>query len=264
MQNIKIKPLFLFENSNTKITYADGSRANIKNIESIEEITNELVIFLSADNGNNLTFKCRPINFNHQTYIAPFPNPVLIFLHTSIDNFNYSIEILKLLIDDFQLKDNNLDLYILNIDGDNMNKNYNSFIRLRMVSIITAITALEAFLNQIIPNDFKYIKKDKNGKTIKLNKNKIESTKVHFKEKLVDLISQLKENPNFENENASIIKPIMELYNIRKEIIHLKTKSQDELSLYFDSLGKMLDFDLEESIISIINYLNIVEPNYTN
>ncbi|MEH6747966.1 MAG: hypothetical protein V7670_14140 [Maribacter arcticus] len=127
--------------------------------------------------------------------------------------------------------------------------------------MISLITSLEAFLNQIIKNNFNY-KQIKRGKSLILNKKKIESSQVSFKEKLTGVIAQLLNQPDFSIKNAEIIESIMELYHLRREIIHLKTNALDEMGLYFKSIGRLLDIDLGKLIVSIKEYINIVEPNF--
>lgn len=123
------------------------------------------------------------------------------------------------------------------------------------------MTALEAFLNIQIPNDFIYLQ-EKNGKLYKLGKTQIEGTKVHFREKMTKVISQVLDNPEFENQHSELLSEICELYKVRKEIIHLKTYGDHPFSTIFKSVGLISDIDLKKSIELVTQYFNIVSPNY--
>lgn len=260
MKNIKNSPLY-FLNYAQNVTYADGNPVENKELENRESLKNELVVIIQTDGGEKMTFTSRTVTYQDKIFIAPLPNPVHILLNSGIENYNYSISKLILLKNDCQLDNKPNDIHILNIGNDNTNNNFNDLVKFKMIAVISLVTALEAFLNQIIPNDFIY-EQTRNEKLQKLNKKEIESPQVAFKEKLTDVINQLTKKPNFSANNTDIIKPIIELYNLRKEIIHLKTYGENEMGIYFKSVGKLLDIELESIINSIIQYMNLISPKF--
>jgi len=123
------------------------------------------------------------------------------------------------------------------------------------------VSSIEAFLNHILPNDFVY-KTIRKNKEIKFNKIEIESPKISFREKLTKVIPQylstIDLSPNLELENISIL----DLYKNRKNLIHLKTNADDDLTAYFDEIDKMLEFDLNETIENIVSFMNKVKPEF--
>lgn len=260
MNKIKNSPLYFLEYA-PNVTYSDGTPVKHKNLENRSGLKEELVVILPKGNGKKITFTSRTVTYLDKIFIAPLPNPVHILLNSGIENYNYSIETLELLKRDCQFDNEANGIHVLNIGIDNTNKNFNALVKHKMMSVISLVASLEAFLNQVIPNDFIY-EQTKNGKTKELNKKRIESSQVNFKEKLTDLINQLLKQPDFSNSNPKIIGLITELYDLRREVIHLKTNSENEMGTYFKSIGKLLDIELEKVIKVTIEYMNLVKPKF--
>ena len=55
---------------------------------------------------------------------------------------------------------------------------------------------------------------------------------------------------------------IEDLYDNRKNIIHLKTNSDDDFKRYFSAIDKMLDLDILASIDATIKFMNVVSPGF--
>jgi len=123
------------------------------------------------------------------------------------------------------------------------------------------VSSLEAYLNHIIPNDFIYrtIRKDK---PVEFNKEEIESSKISFREKLTEVIPQWLNDNSFWSINSADKEIILELYENRRNIIHLKTNAQDDFERYFSVIDKMLDLDVLASINSTINFMNLATKNF--
>lgn len=122
------------------------------------------------------------------------------------------------------------------------------------------VSALESFMNQIIPNNFAYTKKDKNGQK-NYNHTKIENG-ISFKEKLEFVVPLAINQENFWKARCKDLDIINELYNHRKNMIHLKTKSKNELERYSEVFSEMLAFDLLKAINATINIFNSIEDNF--
>lgn len=260
MNKIKNSPLYFLEYQ-PNVTYSDGNPVKHKNLENRSVLSNELVIIVQNYNGEKVTFTSRTVEYQDKIFIAPLPNPVHILLNSGIENYNHSVSKLRILRNDCQLDNIENGIHILNIGIDNTNSNFNDLVKFKMMSVISLVTSLEAFLNQIISNDFIY-EQTKREKTQKLNKKKIESTQVTFKEKLTLVINQVLNNPDFSKDNEVIIERITELYDLRREVIHLKTYSENEMGLYFKSIGKLLDIEIENIIIAIKKYMNLIRPKF--
>jgi len=260
VNKIKNSPLYFLEYQ-PNVTYSDGNPVKHKNLENRSVLSNELVIIVQNYNGEKVTFTSRTVEYQDKIFIAPLPNPVHILLNSGIENYNHSVSKLRILRNDCQLDNIENGIHILNIGIDNTNSNFNDLVKFKMMSVISLVTSLEAFLNQIISNDFIY-EQTKREKTQKLNKKKIESTQVTFKEKLTLVINQVLNNPDFSKDNEVIIERITELYDLRREVIHLKTYSENEMGLYFKSIGKLLDIEIENIIIAIKKYMNLIRPKF--
>ena len=189
MDIVKNRPLIEFSES-INVSYSDGSPVKTKKLEKQEEVAKEILCQLTTENGKKIAFKSRSMEYGKKLFISPFPNPILLMLNTSISCYNKSIEILEFLPNDSQLVNAEKEVYVLRIGENLTNENYNSLIQNKIVSIISLVTALEAFLNDFMPNDFIYQQR-RNEITRHLNKKNIESSKVYFKEKLTKVISQV-------------------------------------------------------------------------
>jgi len=260
MKNINIPAYYYFENSNPKVTYEDGSEVIHKDgNEAINEISNEIVVILNDNLGKKLIFKARTITFDKVIYIAPFPNPVHLLIFSSIENYNQSVNVIKQFAHGNNIEGENIT--VLEINENNTSHKYNDYVRLRILSIITLVNSIEAFLNQIIPNEFKY-KVEENGNVKELDKKSIESTKVSFRDKLTKLIYQFKNIDRFETDNAPFVDSILDAYSVRKEIVHMKTNSENELELYFKTVSNILEIDIEKVIEDTISYINNISPEF--
>lgn len=210
--------------------------------------------------GEKRVIRARPIKHNDNLYVSAFPNPVHLFLSVAIEHFDLSENIKSTNFTKCG-KQYGDDLYLLDIEENGTHTCYNNYIKYRSSSIIMFVFSIEAFLNHILPNDFVY-KTIRKNKEIEFNKIEIESPKISFREKLTQVIPQylstIDLNPNLKLENTSIL----DLYKNRKNLIHLKTNADDDLTAYFDEIDIMLEFDLKETIKNIVSFMNKVKPEF--
>ncbi|MDX1774016.1 hypothetical protein [Oceanihabitans sediminis] len=259
--NIKIPPYpnFLI----TKEAITDVRNKSVKKTDSTE-LTNQLVMVVKFKTGEERVIRSRPVRYLNNLYVAPFPNPVHLFLSVAIEHFNQSEKIKEMNFPKCGKKMGD-DIYFLDIEENGTHECYNHYIKYRSSSIVMLVSSLEAFLNHVIPNDFKYktIRK-KNGidREFNINKKKIESGSVSFREKLEKIIPNITLKQSFWEELIEEKESILRLYNNRKNNIHLKTNAEDDLKVYFDAIDKMLDLNIEESINSTINFMNKVKTDF--
>lgn len=256
--NIKIPPY-----PNFKITEQAFNRDIISNSVSKSDsqgLSNQLIVITVFKSGERRVIKARPVKYLNKLFVTAFPNPIHLFLSVAIEHFNHSE----------QIKETNFpkcgkkmgeDIYILDIEENGTHDCYNHYVKYRASSIIMIVSAIEAFLNHIIPNDFIY-KTIRQGKSVEFNKEQIESPKVSFKEKLTDVIPQWLDDISFWTIHLTEKENILELYENRRNIIHLKTNSQDDFERYFSVIDKMLDLDIITSINSTIKFMNLVSENF--
>jgi hypothetical protein len=255
---IKIPPY-----PNYKITEQAFSRDIVSN--SIQKsdstgLSNQLVIITEFKTGEPRVMKSRPVKYLNQLFVTAFPNPVHLFLSVAIEHYNHSEKIKEINFPKCGKKIEE-DIFILDIEENGTHDCYNHYIKYRASSIIMLVSALEAFLNHIIPNDFIY-RTIRRNKPVEFNKEKIESPEISFREKLTDVIPQWLGDNSFWNRNLTDKENILELYENRRKIIHLKTNSQDDFQRYFSVIDKMLDLDISTSVNSTIKFMNLTTTNF--
>ena len=79
---------------------------------------------------------------------------------------------------------------------------------------------------------------------------------------MINVIPQWLNQPNFWDEKNDIKETLLLLYKNRKNIIHLKTNTQNDFERYFDSINEMLELDIFSSINSSIDFMNLVSKNF--
>lgn len=255
---IKIPPY-----PNFKITEQAFNRDVVANSVSKSDsqgLSNQLVMITEFKTGERRVIKARPVKYLNHFYVTAFPNPVHLFLSVAIEHYNHSEKIKETNFPKCGKKIGD-DIFILDIEENGTHECYNHYIKYRASSIVMIVSAIEAFLNHVIPNDFVYQTIKKN-KPVKFNKEEIESTKISFKEKLTYVIPQWLGDNSFWSVNLAEKENILELYENRKNLIHLKSNSQDDFERYFSVIDKMLDLDILTSINSTITFMNLTNKNF--
>jgi len=243
------------------------TESSIENIDSntiegtnSKPLSSKLIMISKTEDGERRVIRVRPVKHDNNIYISAFPNPVHLFLSAAVEHFKLSEDIK---ITNFPKCGRKMgdDIYLLENEENGTHTCYNNYMKYRTSSIVMLVSSLEAFLNHIIPNDFIYKTKRKN-KDIEFNKIDIESPRISFREKLVEVIPQylrnIELNPNLKIEN----KAILELYENRRNLIHLKTNAEDDFTAYFNEIDKMLEFDLNNSLEKAISFMNKVKPEF--
>lgn len=234
----------------------DKSKVEIVPKNTSEGLSKQLIMLIPFNENERRVIRTRSVAYNGNVYVSALPNPVHLFLTLGVENFDLSLEIMRTKFPKCgqQLGD---DIFLLPIEENGTHQCYNDFIKYRSSSIIMLVSCLEAFLNHILPNDFTYKVGKKNYSKIE-----IESPKIIFKDKLEKVVPQFLNDENFWENKQEIKTVIFKLYNVRKNLIHLKTNAEDDFKVYFDVIDEMLDLDIGICIDSIINFMNIIEPNF--
>lgn len=248
---IKIPPY-----PNFIITEETLSQTSVETRSKAEGLSKQLIMFIPFNERERRVIRTRSISYSGNVYVSALPNPVHIFLTLSVENFDLSEEIkqIKFTKCGQQIGD---DIYMLPIEENGTHQCYNDYIKYRSSSIIMLVSALEAFLNHIIPNDFIFKVANKSYSKIE-----IESPKIFFRDKLEKVIPQYLEREEFWDSNAEMKSVILNLYNIRKNLIHLKTNAEDDFRAYFDIIDEMLDLDIGNCIDTVVNFMNIIKPSF--
>ncbi len=223
-------------------------------------LSTQLIMITEFGLGKKRVIRARPVRFKGNLFVTAFPNPIHLFLSLAIENYNQSETIKEINFAKCgrQVGD---DVFVLDIEENGTHDCYNHYVKYRASSIIMLVSTLEAYLNHIIPNNFIYTTTRK-GQQVKFDKEDIESAKVSFREKLNEVIPQWLAKPDFWKTHVLEKVAIEELYENRKNIIHLKTYSEDDFSRYFPAIDKMLDLDIRDSIDATIKFMNAVSPDF--
>lgn len=213
------------------------------------------------EDGYYSIYKLLPVVSEGKTYISPFPNPVHLYLSLSHQHFVLSekcrLENFPKCAEAFEHE-----MYLLKADdGTTTHACYTTYIQFRAASIIMLVAALEAFMNHIIDNNFIYTR-ESDGRSF--DKEKIESPKISFNEKIDNVIPQYLNNLSFWESMPDELQNIKALYNHRKHLIHLKTESQDDFTRYMTQMEGMLIFEILNSIKCVIKFMNTAKPNFVN
>ena len=137
-----------------------------------------------------------------------------------------------------------------------------SFIfRVGSVIVIFSFLALEAFLNQMLPD---YALIEHKGKM--LTKNKIQRWS-SFEDKLNTIIPNLF-GKNFREQHPKKLEKIMVLKRLRDELTHLKEVNNSGFTSYDEIYQDMLATDLKSIVFAVKTYINFYSPklivNYKN
>lgn len=257
-KRVKIKPYPNFQITN------DCFENDVKSKSSnnpIEKISDELVMIAEFKDGNRRVLRSNVVeNISGDKFISVSPNPILLYIDSSLENFYKSEELKNKSFITCGKKSNKKisDIYLLDIDVDETHHCYNEYIKSKINSIIFITTSIEGFCNSLIPNDYIYI--TKKGK--KLDKDWAQNRAKFEDNKIDEMIPEFTGEDYWKNNNDSREK-ISKIYQIRNGIIHLKTDN-DSFKNYSKVIKDVIDIELFEFIKSIINTLNDISKKVKN
>ncbi|WP_282081570.1 hypothetical protein [Aquimarina algiphila] len=124
--------------------------------------------------------------------------------------------------------------------------------------IISMFTSIESFINHIIPDNSNFQKVLKN-KTEIYTKKQIQE---HFKfwDKVKDVLPHFYDNKNFFSKSTPTNSHIVNLKNLRDEIVH--TKSEIDYSTQEELMSRLLKFKYDECLMAIRKFMNYYKENY--
>lgn len=221
-----------------------------------EGLSKQLIMIIPFNENEKRVVRTRAIKHNGNTFISALANPIHLFVTLGIEHFDLSEEIkfLKFPKCGKQLGD---DIFLLPIEENGTHQCHNDYIKYRSSSIIMLVSSIEAFINHTLPNDFIYKTEKKNYTKIE-----IEGPRIFFINKLEKVIPQYLNQEDFWDSHMEIKTEILKLYNIRKNLIHLKTNAEDDFNAYFNVIDEMLELNIGNCIDCVINFMNLVKPNF--
>ena len=258
MKNIKINPYPNFTITEECIERDIKPNSQpIKSVDNTGGIINNLnfnkplKMISEFMDGNKRVIRTGPvIESKNEKYFSVFPNPVHLFFDTSITHFNNSEEIKKNSFPKCAQKTNKKieGVNFLDIDADETHVCYDEFFKYRMNSIIMLFTSVEAFINHSIPCNYP-------------NRDEIERHE-KFKIKLRKHLPESLGFDDFWSDKEIIYNEIIELYQIRNDLIHLKTNSEDDFEAYFEVVKKIPTYNISKAILKVGEFMNKIKPDF--
>ena len=224
--------------------------------------SNEWIGVMEFDDGTKGVYEFLPIRIGDSKYFSSLGSPTHLFLSTAIEMNQIAEERKYHNFPECGTKSSNSNIHLLKFEKGFTHECYNDYLKARITSIVMLVTALENFMNQVIPADFSCTLTI-NGKPIEFKtKKEIESPKAYFKLKIERIIPLAIKQENFWEMRKIDLDLLLELYELRKVFIHLKTKSDEEWKRYLGDFAKMIEFDISKAIDTTIRFMNAVEKNF--
>ncbi|MFV8374343.1 hypothetical protein [Flavobacterium sp. LB1P71] len=123
--------------------------------------------------------------------------------------------------------------------------------------IICLFTAIECFVNDIIPEDFEY--KIVNHRKTEIYDKKQIQVSISFMDKLTKVLP-IALNKNFFAHQTPTNAHIYNLRNLRNDIVHTKSDKTGENNVSI--LKKLLNFNYDETLISTFKLLNFYKKDF--
>lgn len=187
---------------------------------------------------------------NKKTYCIPEPNPITIYFDIAQANLKHIHQARATLLVELSKSNANASA-ILNYS--------HTYYSVTSVYIIFLFTALEAFINYHIPDDYSYNKEDNRGVKLTYDKEAIQRN-LSFDEKLKDVIPAIT-GKYFHKEAAHKYDHIYKLLKLRDNIMHTKVEITSSPNIYKGLFCSLLDFPYEKVILSARDFINYYSPN---
>jgi len=196
----------------------------------------------------NYAYKAFPYNHHGVHKWIPEPDPVLIYFHSAYINFK-SVE---------QLKQKIFDVLSGETVTEKIINDLYSYFGVTNGYVIFLFTAIEAFINKHIPDDFIY-SETKTNRTEVYNKEQI-LRYLSFDVKMKNILVKATKKDFFAKFPNKAIH-IKNLKEFRDIIVHTKMKSDGHTP--YDYLYKTaLKFKYEETIDAVADFFNFYQDNY--
>jgi len=249
MKFVKIKTLTLIDDLNLKLS--SSTKINLGNGKQFKGLYEKLIAEASKVKGviiaKSLTGQEPSVTANIKTkdghtFQLPEPNPVHLYFQNSCNHLLRSQQLLK------ELK---------NIDPLLHDDQYNKFLEYFnevTIGITFLVTTVEAFVNQHIPENYVC---EFEGK--ELNKESIEWK--DLKTKLKHIIPRI-HGKHFLKTSEKEYCYILEIQDLRDDLIHLKTEHKDNRTYYENVFVRLLNFESDKYVSAVFLYLNSLKEDY--
>lgn len=238
-----IKKKFLFEETRLPVREnVEKQFVDRRDLDTLKEIKNDSVPFIQTTEETYI--RAITHKHNNKNVILPIPDLTLAYY-----DFAYHGNIIR---QDYEKKM----FEKLNSQEDTtedvIHEVYHYF-GFASSCIIGMFTCVEAFMNQVIPDNFVYLKKSEK-KTELFNKEQIQRG-ISFDEKIKNIL------PNLFNKKYDLSKSqIPALKKMRDDIVH--TKSKSDFTLQEDLMKRVLGFKYTDCLVAIKDFINYYQDNY--
>jgi hypothetical protein len=193
------------------------------------------------------TYPCNVLRYKKNFLIFPEPNPVA-FYYSLVNGSTVTLQYVH--------KD--LVTYYKNKESPDPRVRseivlFSYIFKHASTGIIFAFSAIEALLNQLIPDNYSAVRKGKN-----ITKERIQYYYA-FEEKLLKLIPSITGKDYFKKypKRKNIF---LNLKSLRNDLIHLKNNSKTDRTYYTNIYQEMLDADIGKIQRSIKHLINFYQP----
>lgn len=213
----------------------------------LKEKTEMHDFFISTENGHLI--KAFIYNLKGYRHPIPFPDLTLVYFDAA-----YNLNVQRKEYENEILKPAESNESFGNIEFHSIYRYYGY----ASTCLISLFTALESFVNDLIPNDGYYEKVD--SKCIqKYDKEQIQKH-LTFDEKTKKVLPYFFGNKSFFEAHPKISQHIINLKDLRDNIVH--PKSSQNHKLQEELIKKILKFAYDESFNSVKEFLNYYRPNF--
>lgn len=245
MKHIKKKFLQGYTINDEVEKVLDSTRPDFDAINSFKESNFENLTGIIQTDNKELIQAFRYEQDKKVTFL-PEPNPITIYFDLA-HRFYTTIENKREDIHEY-IKTPNFDVYVF------LNK-FNNYYATISGCVTFLFISIEAFINNLIPDDFTYT--DKEGKVYDIMG--IQKF-ISFDDKLKKIIPSIKEK-SFHEKYGHKYEVIINLKKFRDEITHTKAYKIDSPNFYFQLFNQSLKFDFKSSIYASRDLINFYEKD---
>lgn len=235
LTNLDKSKMNIVENKKYTLNYEDINLLfrGIKKIENKQKT--KIITEINDENGSHIASKIMPKSNKNKIINFKEPNPVQLYFNLASDNFDEAILLQKKL-----LKDNGI------IEDA---KIFNQYFKKTTAGIVFLVMSIEGQINQIISDDIEIKNKNKNEIELESFENKI---KTYISDaKILGLDFSKSNNKDYTN--------ITQMITLRNDLIHLKTESETNQTMYSELFKRLIDFKIEvyiNSTYEVLHFLN--------
>lgn len=215
--------------------------------------------FLGINPNQKEAFTFIPIIHNNQFFISTFPDPIQLYFSLAYSNYEFATQTREnIVIQGGQSGPMNfVNSYL-----------YNWHLKYKISSIIFLHSAVEAFINLSMPDDFVYKQEVIGGSGKRFSKQITEYPKeliekeLKFKEKLNEVLTQFS-GIGLQKNHQEIYDKLLNINSIRNDLIHLRSVKDEKNTSYFQkSFDKVVNEDLLPYVNAVKDFVNLVKPGY--